>query len=46
VVNIKSIDISFINLEDLLKDKEATSRPKDLNDVEQLKELNKDGTQF
>jgi hypothetical protein len=46
VVNIKGIDISFINLEDLLKDKEATSRPKDLNDVEQLKELNKDGTQF
>ena len=39
-VNLNGIDLFFIGLEDLLKDKEASSRPKDLNDIEHLKNTN------
>lgn len=34
------VEISFIGLEDLLKDKEVSARPKDINDVENLKREN------
>ena len=37
VVTFKGVDISFINYDDLIKDKEANYRPKDLIDIEQLK---------
>ena len=36
-VNIKGVDILFINLDDLIEDKSANSRPKDLLDIEELK---------
>ncbi len=40
-VNINDIDIYFISYQDLIKDKEATARTKDLIDIEQLKKNNK-----
>ncbi|MCC6725589.1 MAG: hypothetical protein IT258_13865 [Saprospiraceae bacterium] len=42
VVRLNSIEISFITLKDLLEDKEAAARPKDLNDIEHLKNANED----
>ncbi len=41
-VNLNGIEISFICLADLIQDKEAASRAKDLNDIEQLKKINND----
>ena len=40
IVNFDGIDVAFISLENLIEDKKATSRPKDLNDIEQLKNRN------
>jgi hypothetical protein len=40
IVNLNGIEISFICFADLLIDKEAASRTKDLNDIEQLKKIN------
>ena len=37
IVNLKGIDIPFIAFDDLLEDKVANSRPKDLSDINQLK---------
>ena len=37
VVNFNGIDILVINFDDLIKDKETDSRPKDLIDIKQLK---------
>lgn len=37
VVSLNDSDISFISFDDLIKDKEANARPKDLSDIEQLK---------
>ena len=37
VVNFNGIDILLINFDDLIKDKEKDSRPKDLIDIKQLK---------
>lgn len=42
VVTLSGTDISFINFEDLIKDKEASSRPKDLIDIKQLKARTKE----
>ena len=39
-MTIKGIDIDFIGYADLIKDKEATGRSKDLDDIEQLKKRN------
>lgn len=36
VVTLNDVDIPFINYRDLLTDKQATSRPKDIHDIEQL----------
>jgi hypothetical protein len=40
--NLNGVDINFIGFNDLLLDKEATARPKDLNDIEQLKNKQSD----
>jgi hypothetical protein len=37
VVNLSNIDIAFISFDDLLTDKKANPRPKDLRDIENLK---------
>lgn len=37
VITLNETNISFINFDDLIKDKEASSRPKDLADIKQLK---------
>ena len=39
VVTLKNIDIPFIGFDELLQDKAANSRPKDLLDIKQLKSL-------
>lgn len=36
VVSLNNVDIPFINYRDLLTDKQATSRAKDLHDIDQL----------
>ncbi len=41
IVNVNDIDILFIGYQDLIKDKETTARPKDLEDIEQLKKKNR-----
>ena len=40
MVKFNDIDIAFIDLENLIEDKKATSRPKDLSDLEHLKNNN------
>lgn len=40
IVNFDGVDVAFISLENLIEDKKATSRPKDLTDIEQLKNRN------
>lgn len=35
--NIGEVEISFINLKDLLKNKQALGRPKDIEDIERLR---------
>lgn len=37
VITLNEVDIPFIDFEDLIADKQATSRPKDIHDIEQLK---------
>lgn len=37
IIEIEGITILFIAFEDLIADKEATARPKDLNDIENLR---------
>ena len=39
VVVLSGVDIPFISFEDLIKDKEATGRPRDKADIEHLKRL-------
>lgn len=46
IVNFNGIDIAFISLENLIQDKKATSRPKDLSDIEQLKNKNDEGNKL
>jgi len=41
VIRIHEIDIPFISIDDLIVDKESTQRPKDVIDIEQLKNLRK-----
>ncbi len=36
VVTLEGVDIPFINYTDLITDKQANSRPKDIEDIEQL----------
>ena len=36
-IDLKGIIIPFIALDDLIKDKAANSRPKDLSDIKQLR---------
>lgn len=43
VITIDGTDISFISFEDLIKDKQASSRPKDLADIKELKARKKEG---
>lgn len=38
VVDVGGVAISFIDFEDLIADKKATARPKDLNDIDQLRQ--------
>lgn len=38
-VEIENTKINFMNYADLIKDKEATARKKDLNDLEQLRKI-------
>jgi hypothetical protein len=42
VVNIKGLDILIINFDDLITDKAANSRPKDLLDIKELKSKRKE----
>ena len=37
IINLKGVNIPFIAFDDLLEDKAANSRPKDLSDINQLK---------
>ncbi len=39
IVRLNKIDIFFINYEDLIINKQANARPKDLEDIEQLKRI-------
>jgi len=41
ITRIKEIDIPFIGFDELLQDKAANSRPKDLADIKQLKSIKK-----
>ena len=41
VTTIKGIDMQFIGFDELLQDKAANSRPKDLADIKQLKSIKK-----
>ncbi len=41
ITTIKGIDIHFIGFDELLQDKAANSRPKDLTDIKQLKSIKK-----
>ena len=41
ITNIKGIDMQFIGFDELLQDKAANSRPKDLADIKQLKSIKK-----
>ena len=43
VVSLNGIDIPFISYDDLILDKEANGRPKDITDIEQLKSKRKKG---
>lgn len=40
-VSLQGVDIHFICMDDLLADKLAGKRPKDLQDIEELKKLNR-----
>jgi hypothetical protein len=42
IVSLNDIDIPFICYEDLLLDKQANARPKDISDIEQLKKKQKE----
>lgn len=42
VVSVYETDIVFISLDDLIQDKQVNSRPKDVNDIEQLNKLRKE----
>jgi hypothetical protein len=42
IVNLQGTDIIFIDFDDLIKDKSANSRPKDLMDIKELKAKRKD----
>jgi predicted nucleotidyltransferase len=37
VIELGGVDIAFIDFEDLIVDKQATARPKDLDDIQHLK---------
>ena len=41
ITTINGIDLLFIGFDELLKDKAANSRPKDLEDIKQLKSIKK-----
>ena len=41
ITTVAGIDIQFIGIDELLQDKAANSRPKDLADIKQLKSINK-----
>jgi predicted nucleotidyltransferase len=41
ITTIKGIEMQFIGLDELLQDKAANSRPKDLADIKQLKSIRK-----
>lgn len=41
IITIRKIDIPFIGLKELLQDKAANSRPKDLADIKHLKSIKK-----
>ncbi len=43
VVNIRGVDILVINFEDLIADKAANARPKDLRDIKELKAKRRNG---
>lgn len=42
IIPLDGIDIPFINIEDLIEDKKATARQKDLSDIQNLKNNNFD----
>ncbi len=41
-ISLEGVEVPLIHLADLLKEKEATARPKDLEDVEQLRKIDKE----
>ncbi|MBI5914301.1 MAG: hypothetical protein HY842_02925 [Bacteroidetes bacterium] len=41
-IQVESLEIPVIHLADLLKEKQATGRPKDLEDIEQLRKIDKE----
>jgi hypothetical protein len=41
ITTINEIDLIFIGFDDLLQDKAVNSRPKDLEDIKQLKSIKK-----
>ncbi|MFD1874117.1 hypothetical protein [Hymenobacter bucti] len=38
IIEVNGADISFINFEDLIADKESTARPKDIDDIQRLRD--------
>ena len=40
-ITIRKVDMPFIGLDELLQDKAANSRPKDLSDIKQLRSIRK-----
>jgi hypothetical protein len=43
VVSLLETNFSFISYEDLIEDKKANARPKDITDIEELKTTRKKG---
>lgn len=41
-ISFDGVEVPLIHLADLLKEKEATARPKDLEDAEQLRKIDKE----
>ena len=39
IITVNSIEISLIHFDDLIKEKESNSRPKDLDDIKKLNEI-------
>jgi len=46
ILDIKNVKIPFISLEDLILTKKTSNRPKDIEDIEELKKISKHISRF